>query len=258
MARAKHHGFTLFEVILAVTLTVGIVAGMFALYSQSMKTRDRVNNEMDMLLANRLAMEHITRELRAGMQLKFLNMGMEGSAQNAEWVSAQIPGPAAWAKRTILKSPPTPETDIQIVGYRLRYSTDEQDQTVLEGLERTCQKIIAPVWIEKQMEIEGGIQEEDSSTMAIDRSEAIEVTFLTPHVKLLRFRYWDGNTWLRSWTSEDLPGAVEITLGPTAIPEDQTLDDFEGEYFQRVVYIPTGVKNFSEPSELESGEGSEK
>jgi len=252
--RVEHYGFTLFEVVLAVSLTVGLVTGMFALYSQSMKTRDYVNKEMDMLLSNRLAMEHITRELRTGMQLQFPKMGMEGSSGEAEWVSAQIPGPEAWGRRTILKNAPPSETDIQIVGYRLRMSTNEQGRTVIDGLERTCQKILAPILPEEDEKNEDKTNE-SGYTFTIDRRAAIEVTFLTPHVKYLRFRYWDGNGWLGSWTGGDLPGAVEITLGPTILPENP-LEDFDDEFFRRVVFIPTGVKKLTAPSGLESSEGS--
>ncbi len=227
---------------------------MFTLYSQAMKTRDRVNKDMDILLSNRLVMEHITRELRAGMQYDLLNMGLNGSVETAEWVSAQIPGPQAWASKSMFKDSTAPETDIQIVGYRLRYGTDEQGQSVIEGLERTCRKVLLPISSAK--DDEGNDQpEEDVTKFTIDAGIATEVEFITPQVKLLRFRYWDGNAWLTSWSGGDLPGAVEITIGPTALPADQTLDDFEGEFFQRVVYISTGFKNSAGSSGLTSEGG---
>lgn len=234
IGRAKHRGFTLFEVVLAVALTVGIVGAMFALYFQSMKTRRRASEKMDMLLANRLAMEHITRELRAGMQLRFLKMGMEGSSEKAMWVSSQVPSPLVWAKRSAFETPPAPETDIQIVGYRLRTAANAAGQSVIEGLERTCQKILVPI-----------VAEEGEEN---DNTKAIQVAFITSHVKHLRFRYWDGNGWQSSWTGGDLPGAVEITLGPQPWPADIPAEDFAGESFRRVIYIPAGVKPRPESS----------
>ncbi|HDY65575.1 MAG TPA: hypothetical protein ENH84_05015 [Phycisphaerae bacterium] len=224
--RRNNMGFTLMEIILAVALTIALMGGIFAFYLQGLKIRDHVNEQMDILLSERLIMDRITSELRSAMQFRFLRMGMAGEEEKAQWISAQLPGPGAWAVRKTTDDPIPPETDIQIIGYRLRVGEDEEGQPVVEGLERTSQKVLAPVVAEEGEPSEG---------------KEIEVVLISPRIKYLRFRYWDGNGWINNWDGGDVPGAVEISMGIHPLPEGTSHEDYDEDVFRRVVYIPGGV-----------------
>lgn len=238
------NGFTLMEVILSIVLVIGLVGGMFALYKQALNIRDRVHQEMDMWLAGRLAVDRMTDELRSAMEFRFLQMGMEGQGDQAQWICAQLPGPAAWAVRKDTENTIPPVTDVQIVGYRLGTSENEEGELVIDGLERTCQKVLTAVSVQETRAtepVDGEEDEEDAEEESAEQAE-VEVVLLTPHIKYLKLRYYDGNSWQDSWTGGDLPRAVEICLGGRALGEEEDPEEYDDILFRRVVYVPGGVK----------------
>lgn len=216
-------GFTLMEVLLALTIIVGFLGAMFGLYWRSLEVRKQTNTVLDKVTAQRLALDRISNELQTAMVYPFLQFGLAGEAGKAEWITCRLPGPGAWMATDVMKSPRVPESDIQIVGYRLREGEDESGEMTILGLERTVQTVLAPEIVE---EAEG----EDSA--------AVQMQLLTPHVKLIRFEYYDGEYWETSWTSADLPVAVKITIGDKPHDSEQSLDDYTGETMQRIVYVP--------------------
>lgn len=174
-------------------------------------------------------MERLTDELRGAMVCPFLQWDLQGHADQVRLVTATLPGPAVWAPPDITQTPLPPEQDLQFVGYRLRVLkdddgnvvTDDQGQPIIVGLERTCQKQFS------QTATEG---------------KEIAVAFLTPFVKFLYFRYWDGANWAESWSGNDLPLAVEITLGAEPLLGGLTPDQYPFDVQRRLVYIPGGKK----------------
>jgi hypothetical protein len=62
---------------------------------------------------------------------------------------------------------------------------------------------------------------------------------LTRAIRLVHFRYFDGSDWLDSWDSVDLPVGVEVTFG-TEPPSEQEDEEYSGELFRRVIYVPAG------------------
>jgi type II secretory pathway component PulJ len=224
----EQFAFTLLEVILAVALSVGVVGAMFALYLHGVGVRDRVQDELDLLLTQRLTMDRMTSELRGAMEFKYLQIGLEGDAEQATWTTTVMPGPEVWDQRVATDAPPPPRSDVQLVGYRLRIETDQQGRKVVTGLERLCQRVLLAEIV---------TEAEDEK----DQNAEIQVELITPAIRYLRYRYWDGQDWVDSWEGGNLPGAVEITLGPT--PLDDPNGEPAGPLARRVVHIPAGVRS---------------
>jgi hypothetical protein len=213
---------------LAVALTVILSGIMFYLYGEALEVRDQVSEEMDLLMAERLIMSRMTSELRSAMEYPFMQTGMEGEAGSASWITVQAPGRAAWVVAGLDENTVPPECDIRMVGYRLRVETDEESgEDVVTGLERTCQKILSASVAEEETEEE-------------TESAEIEVVFLTDRIKHLRLRYYDGSGWFDTWTEQDLPAAVEITLGDLPMAEEETEEEYAGKLFRRIVHVPGG------------------
>ena len=216
-------GMTLLEVVLAVTLTVGVVCSATAFYRCALDVRSGLEAEMRVVEARRLIMDRITNELRYALVYKFLGLGVEGSAQQVRFVSATLPGPAAWAVRKPTEAPIRPEHDLRLIGYRLRTYEDEQiGSLIVGGLERNCQKLLA--------------------VEVIEEGRTVESTLLTEHIKFIAFRYWQGGRWLESF-SGDLPLAVEITMGTEPLPAETAVADYPYATFRRVVYLPGAKKS---------------
>ncbi len=232
--RAPDRGFTLFEVVLAVSLTLVLMVAMLTFYRQVADVRAAVVEEAELIGAERAVMDLITRQLRGAFVFRFLGQGVEGTLEQVEFPTVTLPSGSVWLVQGVTETERIPpERDLQVVGYRVRYVEDEYGDLVVEGLEQTCQKVLTPRVAEEAEEGEEG---------------EIQTALLTPHIKFIRLQYWDGSAWLDSWSGGDLPQAVEIVLGAEPLPED--IDDaFEYPYptFRRVVFIPAAAAGPSGP-----------
>ena len=240
--------FTLFEVILALALTIGVAGALFGFGIRLARTRDVAHAEMEQLLVERGVMDRLTAELRSALSYPFLQLGLEGDLAEATWVSAQWPGPAAWAELDLIDGPVTPESDIQLIGYRIAIGENEEGDEIILGLERTCQKVLDLDFVETTSRIREEAASEDEAVPEDEEDEEdeeeVHVTarLVAKHIQYLAFRYYDGAAWQEQWTGGDLPAAVEITLGDAPWEEDDTEETYQGKLIRRVVYIPAGQK----------------
>jgi len=211
-------GFTLVEIMLAIGIILALVGAILAFYDYTVTMRRGISNEAEMLSAERTIMDRLTMEFRTAMIYPFLSRGMEGEPNKVSFPATVVPGPAAWAVRKTTEQWIPPESDLEIVGYQLRVVTYEDGSSEITGLERTCQKNMLPP--------------------PISDGNEITVSLLTPNIKFLNLRYWDGANWLDRWSGGDLPKAVEITMGSEPLPAEMAPDLYPYTKFRRVVYLP--------------------
>jgi hypothetical protein len=222
MNRRARCGFTLLEVLLAVALSIGLMLALLTFYKQTMDIRQMAGTTAETVAAERTAMNIITGELRSCLVSPSVGMGLEGGLGSLRCASAALPGPGVWAVHTATEAPPAAERDVRIIGYRLRISEDEQGLPVIDGLERTCQKVV--------------------TAKVAEEGKEVELTLLTPHIKFLRLRYWDGQAWAESWGGGDPPAAVEVVLGEQPLPEGVEPLQYPYPIYQRVICVPAGLK----------------
>ncbi len=221
--------FTLLEVLLALTLGLGLMAAATGFYYRAANVRTAVMQETQRVWSQRTVMDRLTNEIRGATIFPFLGMAMEGQESAVRYVTAALPDRSAWTMHNVMQPPPPPQYDLQIVGYRLRVSTDEQGNILKDsegnvlvvGLERTCQKYISA---------------------SAEEGQDISVALISSDIKFLGLRYWDGSAWVASWGGGDLPLAVEISLGQRSLPEGMTADQYPYEASRRVVFVPGGTK----------------
>ena len=221
--RAARPGFTLLEVVLAVTLALALMVAMLTFYKQVADVRVAVIEESELVGQERLVMDRLTQELRAGYVYPMIGLGLEGDLTQMRFATVTLPGGSAWIvqKATETDAMP-PERDLQLLGYRLRIVEDEDGQPVIEGVERTCQKTL--------------------TARTTDEEEEIPSTLMAPSLKFIRLRYWDGGAWVDAWSSGDLPQAVEIVLGKEPLPEGVEPLEYPYEIYRRVVFIPSAAR----------------
>ena len=221
MRRRLHSGFTLLEVLLAVSLVIMLSAGIYTFYANTLETRDHVRRTGQVIFAQRRIMDIMAREITSARS------GLEGTGDTVSFMRTAVPGRAVFLAPNITRtpsiasektdeSPYRPQHDIQLVSYRLNRCDDE-----IGGLERTCLK-----------NIKAEVVEEGSD---------IEVVLLTEHVKFIHLQYWDGSGWSDSWTARALPQAVRIRLGAEPLPEDTAAEDYTFDTICRVVAVPAGL-----------------
>jgi hypothetical protein len=211
------------EVVLAVALTVGLMAAALAFYQHVVKARDNFTNQLrtaQATAAQRRVMDRITDDLRSALVFRFLQMGLSGQPMQMSFTTAALPGPGVWATQDMTDRPIPPQHDIRIVGYRLRISENEDGEEVVEGLERTIQQVLtAPV---------------------VEEGQEIQAALIAPQFKFVAFYYWDrqASEWVNSWEGGNLPPAVEIVLGIEPLPETLEPEDYPYETYRRMVYLP--------------------
>jgi type II secretory pathway component PulJ len=230
-AHRRLAAFTLLEVVIALGLSIGAIGASLGFYHHVMAVRSNIMQRADELSSERLVMTRLTNELRGSIFSPMLQIGLQGQSGQMKYVTTVLPSQAIWTDRSPTDPQPVPQYDLQVVSYRLRNATDdmgrpmmdEQGNTIVIGLERTAQKTF--------------------SSIASEGAE-ISVTLLSPNVKFISFRYFDGGNWRSAWSGSDLPLAVEVTIGRTVLPEGMTAEEYPQYYetSKRVVYLPGGTK----------------
>jgi len=223
MRRRARGGFTLLEVVLAVTLALVLMAAMLTFYRQATHVREAVLEETRIVGGHRLVMDRLTDDLRTAIAHPSFGLGLEGGTGSLRLATTTLPGANAWVVPSMGQRESVPaEPDVQVVGYRLRVTETETGEWVVDGIERTCQRTPTAIVSEEGAEI--------------------QAVLMTPALKFLRLRYWDGNAWVESWGGGDLPGAVEVALGQEPLPEGVEPFDYPYPTLHRVVAVPGGVR----------------
>ena len=156
MARSSR-AFTLIEVVLAVGLTMGIVLAALAFYQQIIDTRQAFGDRLqtaEVTAARRTVMDHMTDDLRSAIVYRFLQMGLTGGPDGMQFMVAGLPGQDIWATGEPTDNPPEPQEDVRIIGWRLRIDEDANTgDEVIEGIERTVQKVITAQNVEEGVDV---------------------------------------------------------------------------------------------------------
>jgi hypothetical protein len=218
MSRRAANAFTLFEVLLAVSLGVALLVSMLVFYRQAAEVRAAVMDEAALVAGERTVMDLMTRELAGALVVANAGLALDGSEMSVRFATASLPGGGAWLTAKATETALPAQRDALLVGYRLRIVEDEYGELIVEGLERTVQRVLTP------RESEEGIE--------------IEASLVAPEIRFIRLAYWDGSAYVASWGGGDLPRAVEIVLGAEPLPEDVEPIDYPYAVFRRVVFVP--------------------
>lgn len=229
--------FTLLEVILAIAIAAGMLAVVLFFYTQAANLRVQLFYETTRTSAARLLMNRLTTELGNARRCESFDVGLKGSADSIEFVRLDLPNSSGWTNSPDALST-TPISPFRVIRYGALRSPDG---TNIFGITRSEETLLRRT---SEPIDEGDI----SSTNAIPtRRTPVPID----QFRFIRFRYWNGATWLDSWTAADLPAGVEVTLGAEPVPEGISPDDYPYEIFRRVIYIPThglAASDFSQDS----------
>jgi hypothetical protein len=242
-------GLTLIEVILALTLMIVLLSGVFAFYQTTLKARKEGGEiARDVLLARAL-LEQMADELRQATDIvPGDGIGFRGEREKLTIVRLKVPDPGpAYTEVDLLRDrPPAPRVDLERITYRLIWDPEIEDDdgyVVFFGLGRSVQQQFDP-------NPNLVVAEEDTPDLSDDGEEQriagpqAEGELYAPEIKYVRFQYFDGAEWRDTWQVADeeggvdmgqaaasgqgtyaLPQAVMITLGQE--PLKRTADELE-------------------------------
>ena len=242
---ARAGGFTFIEILLAIMLVLGLFGSALWFYRHIGEVRNDVSEEMRKIVAQRLVMDRITKELRSSQVAAFINVGVEGQTDHVTFVTTALPGKAAWVVQDVADAPLPPEQDIRLVSYGLRYVEEDDGLTYIAGLEAKIQKLLTAQVIEEEGaeataggDDSFGVEQGSTSDSAMGTNHS---ALLSPYIQFVRFRYWDGTEWLDEWLDQGLPLAIEVAIGEEPMPEGVEPAQYEFDLARRIVALPTAT-----------------
>jgi type II secretory pathway component PulJ len=240
--------FTLIEVILAISIGVGLLIAALLFYRQSADMRGAILTEADKLAAVRLVMDRMTSDLRSAQVMAGRLDGFSGGSNAVAFTRASVTATPSWPGR--------PASDLTRVEYVTLTAPGGTNPAAVVGLNRREEAL------EDRRPLRNAPQAEFVAALVTNGFlPSVETTnryrdLLTDAIRQLRLRYWDGAGWNAGWTNPAPPQGVEITVstepgsdeygaeGGSPSSDASTNGVADGtsiERFRRVVFIPTGV-----------------
>ncbi|MCX6924838.1 MAG: hypothetical protein NT154_16745 [Verrucomicrobia bacterium] len=220
-------GFTLIEVVLAISIAAGILVVVLLFYHQTESLRSRLLEETSRLATMRLVMERLTAELATARLSKPHGKGLSGGAENIQFVRLSFPAP--WDRTNALGTVST-VAPLRLVSYSLLQDTNTATESGLLRSEELLAK-----GSNASTNVPAANDQRSTSLIgtAVPRNGSV-----ASQIQFLRFRYWDGSTWSETWSASDLPMGVEVSLGREPLPLESTADEYPFELYRRVIYLP--------------------
>lgn len=233
---SRESGFTLVEVILAISLAIGILVLALSFYHEASNLRRQLVVASEQVSTIRLIMDRLASDLRVARAHDW--EGFSGDSTSLQFVKCEVLPATAWTRSQ-------PATDLRLVTYGVATGLDGTNQLVL-GLTRSERPALE-------------FRQKSSSVMSPESGEVIStnaapVEPLTDVIRYLNFRFWDGTAWVDSWFDIVPPLAIEVSFGLEPLPDDALPDEYPFEVFRRVVALPSGQE--SDPfADLFAGDG---
>ncbi|MBI5387636.1 MAG: hypothetical protein HZA90_23500 [Verrucomicrobia bacterium] len=231
MRALLHHrsAFTLLEVVLAVSIAIGLLLVVLYFYRQAADLRTELLKEAERVSATRLIMDRITADLRTARNDAAAGKTLSGSATSLRLLRTDPPSRAAWTGSRLGRAG-FAETDLKWVDYSVGSAT-EGTNVVATGLTRTEQPYV-------ELKPMSAARRQNQVTVEVEETKPPAAEPLSDAIRYVRFRYFDGAKWTESWSGARLPLGVEVTLAEAAPEETTTPEEKPGEFFRRVIYLP--------------------
>ncbi len=229
-------GFTLIEVILAVSLSVLLIGTALWFHHHAGVVRTAVSQEASDIAARRQIMDRITADLRGAIALPGQAGSLDGSTDRVTFITATLPGRNVWTEQKLTETPPAAEQDLRQVSYGLAVYEDEQGNRFIAGIDASVQRILSPKVVEANA---GGPTNNSQLVTAL----------LSSKYRFMRFQFWDGATWQIEWKDQPAPPvAVEVVLGEEPLAENEEPLQYSHETIRRVIFLPSGSPTAEEGS----------
>ncbi len=228
--RGSRRGVTLLEMLLAIGLITLISATMFAFYDQSLRTRDRGRKAIGSAYLAKIVAHQIAEEVRgANGFVTSLGPGVSGTDRILTIQTVVLPDKDVMRRLSIQDKIPPAQSDLRQVQYYLAYDDEEKNHVYADGVEAD-----KPLGLVRRV-----IKTFHQVAQFEEDKESVEMDLLSPELKYVRFRYFDGVDWVDKWDIGDgaeggmgnsLPQAVEITVGYSELPppdEEEDEEEFE-------------------------------
>ncbi|HWL92396.1 MAG TPA: hypothetical protein VNT79_02590 [Phycisphaerae bacterium] len=226
-------GVTLLELLLALGLMVLVSVLLFSFYDQVLRTREVAQQAVSSGYLARMIAHQIADEIRAANGfVSTIGPGITGKERVLTIQTVALPDKKLFKKYGIDDKLPPAECDVRLVQYYLGYDKDDENYVYADG--STGMAPLGLVRREVKTHFQSALMEKDEKSVHLD--------LVSPELKYVRFRYYDGVDWVDRWDigiepegkmGNSLPQAVEVTVGYSEAPppkveeEEEELDESE-------------------------------
>ena len=244
--RFPARGFTLLEVVLALSITIGLLVVVLYFYQQAARLRDSTLGATAGLAAVRLCMDRLGTELRTASAQPG---SFSGGPRELEFLHCELPEPPGGVAGETPREV-APAFRLRRIRYALPETDDPADGPGLVRTETTVTAAAPEPGVESVAAeppdtndvwaVEGTTAEVEGTRVTTVFPGAGTAALTLPEIRHLGLRYWDGAAWVDSWSGSSLPRGVEITLALESVSPDAGPDAVPDDIFRRVIALPAG------------------
>lgn len=266
-------GFTLLEVILAMTILVMLSGMTYWFYASVLETRRTGTAATYNLRLARVVLDRISTEIRQATAISSGRLAaMLGDREHIVLSTLRLPGKELSKDHKLREEPPPAEYDMVKVEYRIvrhpeiKHEDGWERSLGLARIERRIPRPLTPL-LENDEDEEASEEETDAENSG---AEAVDLSFedfflsdenedigspdlgpdiewqelYAPEIHYLRFCYYDGHTWWDDWkvsSDNPMPQLVMITIGFEEHPpadNDFGLDEVNEEFCECLARDP--------------------
>ena len=227
-------GFTLLEVVIAISLLVLLMTMLMMFYDNALVQRNEgTKRSRDAQLA-RVILDRMAGEVRQAVgNVPGYGVGVFGYKDRIEVNTLVMPDRKLSEVQSVRQRKLPAQFDLQQIRYYVAWDeenlTDEGDPRAL-GLVRRESKTYLRDAIVTSEEAEESAEEVEEAEMAFKEE------LYAPEIRFLELKYFDGATWWDDWEltqGNSLPQLVRITIGfEPVIPEEQDMDIVEDDFLE--------------------------
>ncbi len=234
MHKQTRRGFTLLEVVIAISLLIMLMTMLMLFYNNALVQREEgTKRSRDAQLA-RVILERMAREVRQSVgNVPGYGIGVFGYKDRIEVNTLVMPDRKLSEVRSVRQQRIPPQFDLQQIRYYIAWDednlTEDGDPRAL-GLVRRESKTYLRDAIITSEEAEESAEEVDEVQMAFKEE------LYAPEIRFLELKYFDGANWWDDWEltqGNSLPQLVRITIGfVPEIPESEDMDIVEDDFLE--------------------------
>lgn len=245
--RARRRGLTLLEILLALSLTVAMLVGVYIFFVNIMRARDTADKLTKDVELTRVTLNRIANDIRqTATYIPGFGVGLFGDRHSITMFRVGMPEDPYREVDWKLGNVPAVRADVRKVTYSLLTTEehlDDDGEPICYGLWTTVQRTLNQVVVmtdtgdgqSKGFDLDRNKDESESDKEegGVEEAEVpqgVDGELMAPEIKYLEFLYFDGVDWAPEWKGGErqenaLPQAIMITVGRIPIPREE--DEFD-------------------------------
>jgi type II secretory pathway component PulJ len=215
-------GFTLLEMVLAISLTLGLMGVLMWFGRYTADVRHTAVTRIEQTANRRAVLSAMARHLQAALSDPATGLTLIGESRRVSFAVTALPPASIWTVAKATDEAPPAASDVQVVSYGV-------DMIETDGA-------IEPAGLRVAVQMLPSARTQETGVTSWSQ-------LVCPEIRFLFLRYFDGQGWHESWQEDRLPVAVEIVTSDAPLPDGVAAADHPGPLKRRVVRLAAGQRS---------------